>query len=227
MEINIYNNQNNVTAISGFTIVVDVFRAFSTSYYIAETNPLKYIISENIEKSKNLKKNISSSILIGERNGLKIPGFDFGNSPTEIIKQNFENKTIIHNTTAGTKGLLLQPETNEVIVGSFVNLNAIIKYIRINEIEKINIYCTALKKQTFGKEDYIFAEYLKKKLLHQKYDFEKIILELRKGSKNIFNSYAPYTDFLYCLDISKFDFILKRKILYQQNKMIELEKINF
>lgn len=227
MDIQIYNPSDDASKITGFTIVVDVFRAFSVSYYIDNNNPKKYIISESIEHSLKLKEGNPNSILIGERNGIKIQGFDFGNSPTEIQNNDFSNNTIVHTTTAGTKGLLLQPMENEVVAGSFVNSEALLKYIRDKNIQKVNIYCTARKKEIFGEEDYLFAEYIKQKLLNNENKFDSIVPRLRSGSGKGFSDtgFAPYSDFLYCLDISRFDSILRRKVVADKSHRIELERL--
>jgi 2-phosphosulfolactate phosphatase len=41
---------------------------------------------------------------MGERKGKKLPGFDYGNSPTEIQAIDFSGKTVIQTTSAGTQG---------------------------------------------------------------------------------------------------------------------------
>ncbi len=228
MNIQIFNPSDDTSQISGFTIVVDVFRAFSVSYYIDNNNPEKYIISESIEHSMMLKDEFPASILIGERKGIKVDGFEYGNSPTEILGKDFSENTVIHTTTAGTKGLLLQPIENEVVVGSFVNSKALLDYIKLKEIEKVNIYCTARKRNNSGEEDYLFAEYFKQQLLGEKSEFDSIVPCLREGSGKKFSDpgFAPYSDFLYCLDISRFNSILRRKIVDEDTHQIELERLN-
>ena len=227
MEINILDPSSDITSLTGFTIVVDVFRAFSVSYYIADNKPQKYIAIDSVEEAFELKKQYKNVFLIGERNGIKIEGFDFGNSPTEIKGKNFSNHTIIHTTSAGTKGLLKQPINNLVVVGSFVNVNALIKYIRKNNINIVNIYCTANKNELFGEEDFYFAEYLAKRLKNESIDFKEIKKTLRKGSGKGFskNGFAPYSDFKYCMKLSVFNNILVRKIDKERRDIIILENL--
>ena len=110
--------------IDGFTVVVDVLRAFSVSYYIAANSPARYIAVDDVDRAFALREENPGSVLVGERQGITVPGFDYGNSPTEIIDQDFSGRTVIHTTTAGTKGLLAQKDGNEVVVGSFVNAGA-------------------------------------------------------------------------------------------------------
>jgi 2-phosphosulfolactate phosphatase len=227
MICNIFGPDDDPKKINGFTIVVDVFRAFSTSYYINENKPQKYIITDSIEHAFSIKNLFPSALLIGERNGIKVDGFDYGNSPTEIKNIDFSNNIIIHTTTAGTKGLICQKIENEVIVGSFVNCESIIEYIQNRKLKIINIYCTAPKDSLFGEEDYLFAQFVKNKLTEMPTNYESIILKLRKGSGKGFrmDGFAPYTDFLYCMDYSRFHSILKRKIVNEENHSIELENI--
>ncbi|MDC7225930.1 MAG: 2-phosphosulfolactate phosphatase [Spirochaetales bacterium] len=224
MKINIIAPDSNTEKIEGFTIVVDVFRAFSTAYYIQEKNPLKYILSESIEHSWQLKNANKNSILIGEREGYKIEGFNFGNSPTEIAGSDFSRNVVIHTTTNGTRGVLAQPVDNEVVVGSFVNLQALLNHIYDNKIQTVNIYCTAPKDTLYGEEDWVFADYLKARLTGENSSFEDVIVKLRNGTGRGFveETFAPYTDFLMCMDINRFDFILRRKLI---NGLILLEVV--
>ena len=64
LEINVFDPTSDITSITGFTIVVDVFRAFSVSYYISANNPKKYLVLDDIEKAFLLKKLFQNTILI-------------------------------------------------------------------------------------------------------------------------------------------------------------------
>ena len=229
MTVNVYSPDDDASLIEGFTIVVDVFRAFSTAYYIDANNPRKYIIAEGIDHSWEIRKAIPECRLVGERQGIKIDGFDYGNSPTEIQGEDFSGMVIVHTTTAGTNGLLAQSVENEVVVGSFVNSEALLEYIRIKDMDRVNIYCTAGKGRLFGEEDYLFADYFKERLLGGRPDFDSIVLRLRKGSGKGFlePGFAPYTDFLYSLDVGRFSAVLGRKIVSEKTHTIELERVDF
>jgi 2-phosphosulfolactate phosphatase len=227
MIINIYSPDCDASKIIGFTIVVDVLRAFSVSYFINENKPKRYILLDSIDYAFDLKHKIINPILIGERQGVKIPGFDFGNSPTEIVNKNFSQNTIIHTTTAGTKGLLAQNRSNEIVVGSFVNAQALINYIIKNNMDKVNIYCTAPKNEVNGEEDYYFATYLKSSLLNNHFDFSKSIETMQKGTGKRFSDtgFAPYTDFLYCMELNRYNAILRVKDQSLYENTLELEEI--
>ena len=114
----------------GLTVIIDVFRAFSVECYAVDAGAARIIATGESSKAFELKKMYSKSILVGERDERKIKGFDFGNSPTEIIKADLTGKTVIHTTTAGTNGLVNADKCRYVITGSFVNAAAVARYIR-------------------------------------------------------------------------------------------------
>lgn len=227
MRIDIFTPDDDPRNIDGFTIVIDVLRAFSVSYYILANHPQKYIVVGSVEQAFRLKGAIENSVLVGERQGIKVEGFDYGNSPTEIVNADFNGKTIIHTTTAGTKGLLAQKSENEVVVGSFVNAGALIGYIKEKHIERVNMYCTAQKEQMFGEEDYYFADYMRSMLTGGRPNFPEMVRTLRERTGKGFcdTGFAPASDFEYCMKLSSFDSVLKKKIVRNEDYEMELVQI--
>ncbi len=213
MTVHIYGPEDDASQIDGFTIVVDVFRAFSNSYRIWQNGPRFYYAVSRIETAFEMKRRLPDVILIGERDCIKIDGFDYGNSPTEIAGKDFTGKTVVHTTTSGTQGLLRQPPGNRVAAGSFVNCAALIQHITQNGIGTVNVYCTASRDAVYGHEDYVFAEYFRKRLLGGETGFESIRRALL--AENIVNfsdeGFAPYSDFEFCTQLDRFDCILERK----------------
>lgn len=105
-------------------IVFDVLRAGATLCTLLEL-PIQiplYIASE-IEPLTKLKERSPHALLIGERNAIKIPGFDFGNSPTEISNNvdRFTNKTILFTSSSGARTLTTGPP-DRTLIGSLTNL---------------------------------------------------------------------------------------------------------
>ncbi len=64
-----------------------------------------------------------------ERNGKIVDGFQFGNSPYSYMGPEIKGKTIVLTTTNGTRAINLAAKTHHVIVGSLMNLNAVIDYL--------------------------------------------------------------------------------------------------
>jgi len=154
-----------------------------------------------------------------------VQGFDYGNSPSAIRNKDFSGCTVIHTTTAGTKGVMDQPEQNEVVVGSFVNKKTLLEHIREKNIQKINLYCTA--PPGWGDEDYLFAVHFKKLLIGEESDFQEIVQKLKTGSglRLLQSKTEPASDFDYCLQRNLFNHILKRKKIPGDDNALELVKL--
>ena len=73
----------------GAVVIIDVFRAFSTACYAFANGARRIIPVADIAHARKLRESDPGLILMGERGGKKLPGFDFGNSPTEIRDADF------------------------------------------------------------------------------------------------------------------------------------------
>src|SRR3990170_5109742 len=95
--------------VQGRTVfVIDILRA-TTSICAAMTSGAKAIIPvASTEEALRLAQTIGSAdlLLAGERNCVRIDGFQLGNSPLEMTEAAVRGKTLIITTTNGTKALL-------------------------------------------------------------------------------------------------------------------------
>ena len=105
---------------SDVTIMVDTLRA-STTICVALDSFNKVIPVTDYEKAKFIASK-ENAILAGERNGVKIKGFDVGNSPVNI--QNFRGDTLVLTTTNGTR-ILNSMNSKYILIGSFINAKAV------------------------------------------------------------------------------------------------------
>ncbi len=130
MKIEILHLLEGAKKAQGLTVIIDVFRAFSTTCYIADKNAKAIIPVSSVQEALDLRKKFEDVVVIGEVQGKQVSGFDFGNSPTHIQNYDFTNKTVIHRSSSGTQGLVFSKNAAEVITGSFVNAKAIVRYIK-------------------------------------------------------------------------------------------------
>lgn len=88
--------------------VIDILRA-TTAMCAAMTHGAKAIIPvASTEEALRLAQTIGSAdvLLAGEKNCVRIPGFNLGNSPLEMTEPAVRGKTLVVTTTNGTKALL-------------------------------------------------------------------------------------------------------------------------
>jgi 2-phosphosulfolactate phosphatase len=229
MKIEIFEFVDGAKKAKGFTVVIDVFRAFSVACYAFDSGASRIIATGDMSEALRLKKKYKNSVLVGERDEKKIKGFDFGNSPTEIIKANLEGVTVIHTTTAGTSGLVNASGASGLITGSLVNAEAIVRYIRSLSPEHVTLVAMGYRASVSAEEDLLCAQLILKRLQGGEINIEEKISSLRSGSgKRFFDpeniDFSPPTDFFLCTMADRFNFILKAEKRFDGN--IDLMKID-
>jgi 2-phosphosulfolactate phosphatase len=214
MEIKILHLIEGAKQAEGLTVIIDVFRAFSVACYVFANDAEKILTVGDLETAYNLKKTNPGYILIGEREYKKPEGFDHGNSPAQIEKVDFTGKTVVQTTSAGTQGIANAKGADEIITGSFVNALAIIKHIKARDPKIVSLVCMGVAGKERSDEDTLCAEFIADGIIGKSKDFRSIRDHLfeYESAKKFFDpeqDWAPQKDFDLCLDLDRFDFILK------------------
>jgi 2-phosphosulfolactate phosphatase len=105
-------------------IVVDVIRATSTIAQALAAGYERVLCAAEIEEARALRRELQDSVVGGERNAVRIEGFDVGASPREFLEP--QAGTLILSTTNGTRTILAAAaRCDEVLLGSLLNLGAV------------------------------------------------------------------------------------------------------
>lgn len=105
-------------------IVVDVLRASSTIVQALDSGYRRVLCCAEVDEAFALRDELGEGALAGERLAASIPGFDFGNSPREMVEPIAE--TLILTTTNGTRAIVAAASRCEtVFVGSLINLDVV------------------------------------------------------------------------------------------------------
>lgn len=198
----------------GLTVIIDVFRAFTTAAYVMANGAAKIHPVESVEEAFKLKNKNPSWVLMGERGGERIPGFDFGNSPFEVKDLDFSGKTVIMTTSAGTQGIYRAVGATEILAGSFVMADAIVDYIVHIDPELVSLVAMGWGGRVRSIEDESLAEYVETKLKGGEPDFAKMKRRIRQdpeGAKFFDFSQPNFVegDFHCAMDLNRFNFCLK------------------
>ena len=122
-------------------IVVDVLRATSTITQALAHGYRRVLCCAEIDEARELARN-EGGLLAGERKTVRIDGFDFGNSPEELLTRPPDD-TLILTTTNGTRLLLSAASRCErVYVGSLLNLEAVAAAAR--GAEEVGVLCAGV-----------------------------------------------------------------------------------
>lgn len=157
----LFHNPNAVV------VVIDVLRATSAITTAFYNGVLKMIPVATVEEAIEYKNN--GYMVAAERNGEIVEGFDLGNSPFGYMNSKIKGKTIAITTTNGTQAIEAANNASKIIIGSFLNLDAVVDYL--NEEKKDVLFLCAGWKNKFNLEDTLFAGAVAEKLI-LKSDFD-------------------------------------------------------
>lgn len=154
-----YTNLSTCSSATGMVVVVDVIRAFTTAAFAFSRGAEKILPVGTMEEVLELKQKIPGSMACGENKGLAPVGFDFGNSPTEVLKLDLRGRTLIQRTSTGTQGIVRSVKADEMLAASFVVAGATVRYVQKLAPRNVTFVVTG---QTFdgGDEDLACAQYL-------------------------------------------------------------------
>jgi len=195
-------------------VVIDVFRAFTTGAYVMANGADAIYPVATVEEAFELKRQHHDWILMGERGGKQVAGFDFGNSPHDVSNVDFTGYSVIQTTSAGTNGLFNAYGAEEILPGSFVMADAIVDYIKNRNPEEVSIVAMGWGGLEKAPEDESFADYLEGKLNGEMPDFEGMKKRIRahpQGAKFFDKTQTDFKegDFHCAMDLNRFDFCLK------------------
>ncbi len=141
-------------------VIIDVLRATSTICTALHHGVASVCAVGSLEDCK--AKAGLNTILAAERGGGKPTGFEFGNSPYDYMNDSVAGKKLVLTTTNGTRALLAAREAEEILIGSFLNIEVISNYLRKNNSDVI-LFCAGWKDH-FSFEDTLFAGAMVQKL---------------------------------------------------------------
>ncbi|MEW4567051.1 2-phosphosulfolactate phosphatase [Tautonia sp. JC769] len=127
----------------GVAVVVDVLRATSVMVRALASGCEAIIPCLEIEEARQSARALpgGSAVLAGERQGVAIEGFDFGNSPGDFTPEVCRGKTVVMTTTNGTRAILASLEADRVLIGAFANLRAMREELS-REDRPIHVVCS-------------------------------------------------------------------------------------
>ena len=212
MNIQILHMIPGARAATGLTVIIDVFRAMTVEAYVIQNGAADLIPMGSIEDAYAYRDSHPGTILMGERGGAKCPGFDFGNSPSQVKDFDFTGKTVVHTTSAGTQGVANATGATEMLTGSLVNAKAIAEYIKASGAEDVSLVCMGLAGKESTREDTLCAQYIKALVEGTPFDLAPGIEECKRTSGAKFfdphNPIFPEEDFWLSVEADKFDFVL-------------------
>jgi len=135
-------------------VIIDVLRASTTICTALSGGARQILPCLEIPQAGDLKTAGQADLCGGERGGVKIDGFDFGNSPFDYSQQAVAGKTIAFTTTNGTRAMQACQSAARVYIAAFVNLASVAQAIQADA--KIELVCAGTDGE-ITEEDVLFA----------------------------------------------------------------------
>lgn len=210
-------------------VVADIFRATSCIVSGMATGVKSIIPVASVDECRALGQ--QGYITAGERQGVKIEDFNFGNSPFSYMSDEAKGNSIAMTTTNGTRAIDCSRKAKQVVVGAFLNLSAIANYL-VEQQSDVILFSAGWRGR-FSMEDTLFTGALTDLLLQ--HDFEPLYddtlaaWQLYKQAKGDLSGYLAEANHLkrlqrlgkdrdieFCLRIDEFDVvpILKGRELF-------------
>jgi 2-phosphosulfolactate phosphatase len=174
----------------------------------------------------------AGAVLVGERDGLPIPGFDLTNSPFLIMKKGrpfFNQKKVVHRTTSGVTGALSALErSDEVLLASFLTARATADYIKARAPDTVSIVAMGTRSVSKAPEDECCADYIESLLTGTPYDHLKAVQQIlcHESARKFLRGdklYYPREDPAICLQRDIFNFALRAE---RKHDLVFSVKIN-
>ena len=174
-------------------VVIDVLRATSTIVQALAAGARAIYPVPGAEEAIRLASSLGreDTLLCGERKGLKVPGFDLGNSPLEFTPERVEGMRLVMSTTNGTRALHAAGGAGRVLALSLLNLEAVTRAVR--GAEDLAIVCAG-REDRFSLEDAVCAGLALEKLLEGSEDHR--LDDSARAALALARSFVPDAAFL-------------------------------
>ena len=157
-------------------VVIDVLRATTTISWALKNgaDSIQVFADVDLLKESATKWQVEKRIMLGERGGKKIEGFDLGNSPLSVTKKVVNGKRLFMSTTNGTKSLQRVQNAKHLFAMGLPNRKAVAEKIISLKSENVLILGSGWE-GSYSLEDSLAAGALAS-YLKQNFDFEINIL---------------------------------------------------
>ncbi|MCA9008699.1 MAG: 2-phosphosulfolactate phosphatase [Planctomycetaceae bacterium] len=140
-------------------VIIDILRASTTIITAIYNGAACVIPCATPEAARQIRTESALSgvavLLGGERGGVLIDGFDYGNSPAEYSADRITGRTIAFTTTNGTRALLKSADAETILIGAFINRHSLVNRLR-KDSRPIHLVCAGTDGAITG-EDVLFA----------------------------------------------------------------------
>ena len=136
-------------------VVIDVLRASTTIVHALAAGAVEILPFLKVSEARARAAKLGpEALLCGERDGVRVDGFQLGNSPAEYTPQRVSGRRLVLTTTNGTRALQRAVAADSVCIGAFVNRAAVVR--RLQQAEDVVLLCAGTRGE-ITREDALLA----------------------------------------------------------------------
>ena len=214
MEIKLGSLKRDAEEAEGTASIIDVCRAFTTAAIAFDHGAKEITLFAEPTDALALHNMGVGDFLMGEVDGNRPEGFDFGNSPHEISQVDLTGKTLIQSTRAGTVGVEAASKALQIFLWSFVVAQATVDAIKAENPELVSIIAMGDQGVVRSDEDEHCGIYLRNIMEERKPDFNAVKSLILKGgaTQKFFDPQQPQyhpEDVTLALEADRYPFAMK------------------
>ena len=217
MEIRMGSLVRDAQEATGTAIIIDVFRAFTTAAIAFDRGATQITLVAEAEDALELHRSGVGDLLMGEVDGKRPEGFDFGNSPYEISQAPasvIAGKSLVQSTRAGTVGVAAASNADVIYLGSFVVAQATADAIRRQRPDVLSIIAMGDQGRVRSDEDEQCGIYLRNIIEGRKPDFDAVKSLIMTGgaTQKFFDDQQPQyhpEDVSLALEVDRYPFAMR------------------
>lgn len=214
MRIEIASLLDGARAARGWVVIIDVFRAMTTLAVALARGTAPVRIVGDPAAALQLRAGGVGDLCAGEVNGIRPPGFDFGNSPSELAEADLKGRRLILSTRAGAVGLEAATGAERLFTGAFINAAATARYIAAARPSHVMLVAMGWNGIERTDEDELCALYLRNLIEGRSPDAEAVRALVRAGPEaqkfgDPARPWFPAADLEWALAINRYDFAIE------------------
>ncbi|MGE5471402.1 MAG: 2-phosphosulfolactate phosphatase [Bacteroidota bacterium] len=157
----ILNRLQNLPDAADTVVVIDVLRSFTTAAVLLARGARAIYPVAGIAAALTLQERIAHPLSVGAvGGGDPIPGFDYGNSPSQLMQADLAGRNVVISTAAGVRGLQRFREARQLYAASLVCARATAEAIRAAGAAEVCFVITGEWVDRDGDEDMACADYI-------------------------------------------------------------------
>ena len=214
MEIRMGSLVRDAREATGTTIIIDVFRAFTTAAIAFGRGATQITLVAEADDALELHRSAVGDLLMREVDGKRPEGFDFGNSPFEISNADVAGKSLVQSTRAGTVGVAAAENADSIYLGSFVVAQATANAVRRQWPDVVSIVAMGDQGRVRSDEDEQCGIYLRNIIEGRKPDFDSVKSLIMTGgaTQKFFDDGQPQyhpEDVALALEVDQYPFAMR------------------